>query len=146
MRSRPPVRPTPTGFLRTFNEVMTSVMASARVTASRYRAEPNPADADKQTVLFWYPVVTAGANPYIRSAVREFEAGAKSASNPVLTTVTPYVAADVAALDLKVTGITTVEPQRTFWDKVVILHGLRSWHDRRRRSPSRWPTRLAPLL
>jgi hypothetical protein len=31
-----------------------------------------------------------------------------------------------------VTGITTVEPQRTFWDKVVILHGLRSWHDRRR--------------
>ena len=27
-------------FLRTFNEVMTSVMASARVTASRYRADP----------------------------------------------------------------------------------------------------------
>jgi hypothetical protein len=50
----------------------------------------------------------------------------------VLTTVTPYVAADVAALDLKVAGITTVEPQRTFWDKVVILHGLRAWHDRRR--------------
>jgi hypothetical protein len=49
----------------------------------------------------------------------------------VLTTVTPYVADDVATLDLTVTGITTVEPQRTFWDKVVILHGLRSWHDRR---------------
>jgi hypothetical protein len=119
-------------FLRTFNEVMTSVMASAQVTASRYRAEPDPADADQQTVLFWYPVVTAGANPYIRSAVK-IEAGAKSALDPhVLTTVTPYVADDVAALDLKVTGITTVDPQRTFWDKVVILHGLRSWHDRRR--------------
>lgn len=37
----------------------------------------------------------------------------------------------MAALDLAVTGITTVEPQRTFWDKVVILHGLRSWHERR---------------
>jgi hypothetical protein len=27
-------------------------------------------------VLFWYPVVTAGASPYIRSAVK-IEAGAK---------------------------------------------------------------------
>jgi hypothetical protein len=118
-------------FFRRFNEVMTSVMASAQVTASRYRAEPDPADADQQTVLFWYPVVTAGANPYIRSAVK-IDAGAKSALDPhVLTTVTPYVANDLAALDLKVTGVTTVEPQRTFWDKVVILHGLRSWHDRR---------------
>ena len=43
----------------------------------------------------------------------------------------PYAADDVAAIDLQVTGITTVEPQRTFWDKVVILHGLRAWYDRR---------------
>jgi hypothetical protein len=45
--------------------------------------------------------------------------------------VKPYAADDVAALDLRVTDITTVEPQRTFWDKVVILHGLRAWYDRR---------------
>jgi hypothetical protein len=37
----------------------------------------------------------------------------------------------VAGIDLQVTGITTMEPQRTFWDKVVILHGLRAWYDRR---------------
>jgi hypothetical protein len=110
---------------------MTGVMASTHVATTRYRAEADPADADQQTVLFWYPVVTARASPYIRSAVK-IEAGAKSALDPhVLTTVKPYVAADVAALDLQVTGITTVEPQRTFWDKVMILHGLRSWHDRR---------------
>jgi hypothetical protein len=48
-----------------------------------------------------------------------------------LTNVRPYAADDLAAIDLQVTGITTVEPQRTFWDKVVILHGLRSWYDRR---------------
>ncbi len=118
-------------FLKTFNEVMTGVMGSARIAPRRSRAEPDPADTDQQTVLFWYPVVTAGANPYIRSAVK-IEAGAKSALDPhVLTTVKPYAADDVATLDLQVTGITTVEPQRTFWDKVVILHGLRSWHDRR---------------
>ncbi len=28
-------------------------------------------------------------------------------------------------------NVTTVKPERTFWDKVVILHGLRQWHDRR---------------
>ncbi len=27
--------------------------------------------------------------------------------------------------------MTTVDPRRTFWDKVVILHGLRGWWDRR---------------
>ena len=88
-------------------------------------------DADQQTVLLWYPVVTAGASPYIRSAVK-IEAGAKSALDPhVVTTVKPYAADDVAAIDLQVTGIRTGEPQRTFWDKVVILHGLRAWYDRR---------------
>lgn len=118
-------------FLKMFNEVMTGVMGSAHVAPKRYRAESDPADTDQQTVLFWYPVVTAGANPYIRSAVK-IEAGAKSALDPhVLTIVKPFAADEVAALDLQVTGITTVEPQRTFWDKVVILHGLRAWHDRR---------------
>jgi hypothetical protein len=45
--------------------------------------------------------------------------------------VTPYVAADLGDIDLRVTGITTVKAERTFWDKVIILHGVRSWHERR---------------
>jgi hypothetical protein len=28
-------------------------------------------------------------------------------------------------------GVTTVEPPRTFWDKIVIVHGLRRWHEKR---------------
>ena len=84
-------------FLKVFDAVVTGVMRSVRIAPTRYRAEPDPADADQQTVLFWYPVVTAGANPYIRSAVK-IEAGAKSALDPhVLTTVRPYAADDVAA-------------------------------------------------
>lgn len=46
-------------------------------------------------------------------------------------TVKPYVIDDVPDLELAVPRITTVEAERTFWDKVVILHGLRRWHDRR---------------
>ena len=38
---------------------------------------------------------------------------------------------DLADRDLAVPNVTTVEAARTFWDKVVILHGLRQWHDRR---------------
>lgn len=118
-------------FLKMFDEVVAGVMRSARIAPTRYRVEPDPADSDQQTMLFWYPVVTAGANPYIRSAVK-IEAGAKSALDPhVLTNVRPFAADDLPAIDLQVTGITTVEPQRTYWDKVVILHGLRGWYDRR---------------
>ena len=29
------------------------------------------------------------------------------------------------------TNVITVKPERTFWDKVMILHGLRQWHDHR---------------
>jgi hypothetical protein len=97
--------------LKTFNEAMTGVMGSARIAPKRYRAEPDPAGTDQQTVLFWYPVVTSGASPYIRSAVK-IETGAKSALDPhVLTNVRPYAADDLTVIDLQVTGITTVEPR-----------------------------------
>lgn len=118
-------------FRQSFTEVMTDVMTAASLSTPSYRAEADPADADQQTLLFWYPSVITGPDDYIRSAVK-IEAGAKSALDPnVPTTVQPYMAEDLPDFDLKVTGITTVEPQRTFWDKVVILHGLRTWYDRR---------------
>jgi hypothetical protein len=37
----------------------------------------------------------------------------------------------LADLDLRVPGITTVRPERTLWDKIAILHGLRQWYERR---------------
>ena len=37
----------------------------------------------------------------------------------------------LADLDLSVLDIRTVVAARTFWDKVVILHGLRQWFDAR---------------
>jgi nucleotidyltransferase AbiEii toxin of type IV toxin-antitoxin system len=46
-------------------------------------------------------------------------------------TVKPYVAEEFKLASLDVPNITTVEPRRTFWDKVVILHGLRRWWERR---------------
>jgi hypothetical protein len=45
--------------------------------------------------------------------------------------IKPYVDDDLPALDLTVPAVRTVDPERTFWDKVVILHGLRRWFDKR---------------
>ena len=93
--------------------------------------EPDPADGDGQTLLVRYPSIVRNADPYVRPSVR-IESGAKSALDPhVSATVTPYVAADLQSGDLTVTGVTTIEPGRTLWDKVIILHGLRRWFERR---------------
>ncbi|PYX55215.1 MAG: hypothetical protein DMG76_18880, partial [Acidobacteria bacterium] len=84
-------------------------------------------DPDQQSLLFWYPTVTAAAGQYVRSAVK-VEGGGKSALDPNLpTTIKPYVNDDLPGVDIRISGITTVEAERTFWDKVVILHGLRRW-------------------
>lgn len=106
-------------------------LAASVIPEERFRLEPDPDDKDGQSLLFWYPAVTATTGDYIRSAVK-IEAGAKSALDPhVAASVTPYVTQDLPDLDLTVTNVITVKPERTFWDKVMILHGLRQWHDRR---------------
>jgi hypothetical protein len=88
-------------------------------------------DRDQQTLLFWYPSAITPADDYIRSAVK-IEGGAKSAIDPhASSAVKPYTDDDLPDVDLRIDGITTVDPTRTFWDKVVILHGLRRWFDHR---------------
>ncbi|RKF35777.1 nucleotidyl transferase AbiEii/AbiGii toxin family protein [Paraburkholderia fungorum] len=108
-----------------------SQCALAAIGDGRFRLELDPDDQDRQSLLFWYPAVTPAAGDYVRSAVK-IESGAKSALDPhLVSSVAPYVDQDLPELDLAVPNITTVEARRTFWDKVMIIHGLRQWHDRR---------------
>ena len=94
------------------------------------RVEADDADPDGQTLLIWYPAATPRSD-YVRAAIK-IESGAKSALDPNHERpITPYVDDDLPALDLTVPGVRTVDPERTFWDKVVILHGLRRWFDAR---------------
>jgi hypothetical protein len=87
------------------------------------------ADAhDQQTLLLVYPSITPD-DAYIAKSVK-IESGAKSALDPnSVRTVVPYVDADAVDLDLAVPGVIVVDAERTFWDKVVILHGLRRWFE-----------------
>jgi len=115
-----------TGPLRAF---LTEHLAEA--TDGRGRVEIDEADPDGQTLLVWYPEVEPRVEAYVRPAVR-IESGAKSALDPNSPKdIRPYVADDLAGLDLTVSGVTTIDAERTFWDKLVIAHGLRRWFERR---------------
>ena len=94
--------------------------------ADRLQVAPDP--DDRQTLLVQYPTATR-ADGYIGKFVK-IESGAKSALDPnSVRTIRPYAESDAPDLDLAVPNVTVVDPERTFWDKVVILHGLRRWFD-----------------
>jgi hypothetical protein len=85
---------------------------------------------DPQTLLLRYPSVTP-PDAYVLDQVK-IESGAKSALDPnAIRTLRPYVDGYAPDLDLSVAGVTVVDPERTFWNKVVILHGLRRWYEKR---------------
>lgn len=107
-------------------------LAAAGQAAGDARVEPDPDDPEGQTLLVWYPPVSAPEDgAYVRPAVK-IESGAKSALDPNRPlTIRPYVDDDLPELDLSVGDVVTVDPERTFWDKVVIVHGLRRWFEAR---------------
>ena len=106
-------------------------MREAGISQESVRIELDEADDSRQSLLFWYPSVVETQGEYVRSAVK-IESGAKSALDPHQpSTISPYIADDLSALNLRVERVTTVNPERTFWDKIVILHGLRRWFEQR---------------
>jgi hypothetical protein len=122
------------GPLRTqLSDLFATTLAEAGLDAPQARVDLDPDDPDQQTLLVWYPAVSPAADTdaYIRPAIK-IESGAKSALDPNHpVTVRPYVDEDLPSLDLSVAAVTAVDPERTFWDKVVIAHGLRRWFDKR---------------
>jgi hypothetical protein len=98
----------------------------AGVATDQFVVEPNPADS--QSLLIRYPTATPD-DSYIEKVVK-IESGAKSALDPnSVKSITPYCSEDIPDLDLAVPNITVVDAERTFWDKVVILHGRRRWFE-----------------
>ncbi|WP_217632606.1 nucleotidyl transferase AbiEii/AbiGii toxin family protein [Marinobacter sp. AC-23] len=96
--------------------------------AGQFFVEPDPEDS--QALYLRYPTATP-VDTYVTKAVK-IESGAKSALDPNTDrTIRPYLEHDVPGIDLGVGNVTTVDAQRTFWDKIVILHGLRRWFDNR---------------
>lgn len=80
---------------------------------------------------YYHRHVDTSDSGYVQPTIK-IESGAKSALDPNKPrTITPFIADDVATLDLAVPSVTTIDTERTSWGKVMIAHGLHSWFDRR---------------
>jgi len=105
---------------------------NAGMTMPALRVAIDTTDKDQQTLLIEYPSLEfSGKDEYIESKVK-IEAGAKSALDPSkLVTIKPYIAQEFTLGDLDVPNVNCIAPERTFWDKAVIAHGLRAWFETR---------------
>lgn len=103
-----------------------------------WNLEPDVDDPDGQTLLFRYRPAM-GEKAYVRPVVK-IELGARSDTEPSATPeIAPYIA-DVFPDEVANSRFTVraVAPERTFWEKVALLHEeriARAWPRRRPASP-----------
>jgi hypothetical protein len=85
----------------------------------------DPEVQDRSTLLFSYPsLFTQDAGAYVQSKVK-LEGGGRSAVDPHQAhRIKPLIANTLPDWDFSVPNVITIDAQRTFWDKVFILHGL----------------------
>ena len=101
------------------------------------RIVPDEGDVDRQTLLIEYPTqYPTDVGAYVAPRVK-IEAGARSALEPTLDcTITPILADELPAWSLEVGNIRVIAPERTYWEKLLILHGLHCGYRDEQRLPS----------
>lgn len=81
-------------------------------------------DADGLTLLVEYPTLYADSETSYVSPRVKIEAGARSAIDPSETcAITPFIDAELPDQSFEVGNIRVLAPERTFWEKLLILHG-----------------------
>ena len=114
--------------LKELSAIVSETSCRSGMVDGQLRIEPDP--EDRQALRLRYPTATP-YEAYVVKAIK-IEAGAKSALEPNSErTIRPYLHDDVPDGNFGVGNVTTVDARRTFWDKIVILHGLRRWFDNR---------------
>ena len=101
-------------------------VAGALGNDSTWTLSLDPADPDRQSLLFRYPpAISSGLSPYFAASVK-FEFGARSDHFPIEKgSITPYIADELAdAISDKETQVRVLSAARTFWEKATILHML----------------------
>jgi len=92
-----------------------------------------------------YKSVFAAGDDYVQTAVR-IEGGARPDPIPAEPReIVPYVAAELPfGKELSVHDVTTVKPERTFWEKILILHAMTEKTEKRNAEAN--PDRPVPDL
>ncbi|MDE2848108.1 MAG: nucleotidyl transferase AbiEii/AbiGii toxin family protein [Gemmatimonadota bacterium] len=98
---------------------------------------PDDSDVGGQTLYVKYPTVYPNADvEYVEPRIR-IEAGARSALDPNTScSVTPLIAVEIPDRSFCVGGIRTITPERTLWEKLLILHGLHCGYRDEQRLPT----------
>lgn len=117
-------------FYSEFCSIITETTKRLRLSSEQLRLVVNP--EDRQTFNLYYPrAITDETVQYVDRVVK-LEFGALSALDPnTECTIQPYIQEDIPNLDFSVANITTVNAERTLWDKIVIIHGLKGWYKNR---------------
>jgi Nucleotidyl transferase AbiEii toxin, Type IV TA system len=97
----------------------------------------DPEADDRSTLLFLYPsLFRQDDGAYIQPRVK-LEGGGRSAVDPHQAhIIQPLISDTLADWDFLVPNVITIDAQRTFWDKVFILHGLYCGYRDERRLPT----------
>jgi hypothetical protein len=124
-------RPSARSLRPEISSILRDTLRATGIPVTHALVELDESDESRQSLLVRYPSILKPGENNVRSAVK-IEAGAKSALDPHQeATVLPYIARKLPDFDFRIQGVTTVHPGRTFWDKIVILHGLGCWFERR---------------
>ena len=101
------------------------------------RVVPDESDADGQTLLIENPSqYPSSVGDYVAPRVK-VEAGARSGLEPTLDcTVTPILADELPNWSFEVGNIRVIAPERTYWEKLLILHGLHCGYRDEQRLPT----------
>ena len=85
---------------------------------------PDEGDVDGQTLLIEYPTLfPSGGITYVAPRVK-IEAGARSALEPSRDCgVAPFIARELPDWSFAFDGVRVISPERTYWEKLLILHG-----------------------
>ncbi len=119
------------------NKLRNDLEAIALTVAPGCRAIKDTEDEDESTLLFHYPSLFADVSAaYIQPRVK-LEGGGRSALDPhEEIIIEPFINRTLTEWDFSVPKIVTIRPERTFWDKVMILHGWYCGHRDERRLPN----------
>lgn len=100
------------------------------------RIVPDDNDKSEQSLLVEYPTLyPENTDDYVMPAVK-LEAGARSALSPSLTcSIKPYISYELTEFLFDVGGIKVFAPERTYLDKLLILHGLHCGYRDEQRLP-----------
>ena len=118
-------------------DLKTALTRSINKIAEGCHISPDENDQDQQTLLIEYSTLHPSDDvAYVAPRVK-IEAGARSALDPNSTcTVTPYIADELPDWSFDVGGIRVIAPERTYWEKVLILHGAHCGYRDEERRPT----------